>query len=280
MIHVGAGKRLQILFYLIVVVTLFLQIYPLCWVIFSSLKDASELAGKSAFALPSRLYLGNYLTALLKSKIPNYYINSIVIAAGTLLGIIGLGAPASFAISKIQFRHNEKVLTFFLAGIMVPAFACLIPMFQIYNKIGLRNTYWALMLPQIGFSLPMCIYLYTGYMRFIPNSLYEAAIIDGASNLQIFLKIFFPMIKNSTLTIVIFNFMGIWNEFMFANTFLTDTSMRTLPVGLNDFIGDYGRVDWGSTYAAIVLAILPTLIVYFFLNKYIMTGMAAGAIKE
>jgi raffinose/stachyose/melibiose transport system permease protein len=117
-------------------------------------------------------------------------------------------------------------------------------------------------------------------MRFIPNSLIEAAIIDGAGNFQIFMRIMFPMAKNSTITVIIFNFVNIWNEFTFANTFMTSTIMKTLPVGLNDFVGFMGRRDWGGTFAAIVLAVMPTIIVYFILNKHIMAGMAAGAIKE
>jgi raffinose/stachyose/melibiose transport system permease protein len=250
------------------------------WVLMSSFKSGIDIASNPPYSFPSAIYWGNYTRAILESRLINYYVNSIIVALGTLLGIIVLAAPAAFAISKIPFKFNEWVLSFFLFGIMIPVFACLIPMFQIYNKMGLRNTYLSLILPQVGFSLPMCIYLYTGYMKFIPNSLSEAAIIDGASNFQIFLRIIFPMAKNSSLTIVIYNFVNIWNEFTYANTFMTKGSMKTLPVGLNDFIGEMGRRDWGATFAAIVLAILPTLVVYFFLNKYIMAGMAAGAVKE
>ena len=103
--------------------------------------------------------------------------------------------------------------------------------------------------------------------------------IDGASNLTIFTKLIFPMAKNSTITIVIFNFVNVWNEFTFANTFMTKSDMKTLPIGLNDFVGEMGSRDWGATFAAIVIAVLPTLIVYFFLNKSVMEGMAAGALK-
>jgi raffinose/stachyose/melibiose transport system permease protein len=259
---------------------LFLQIYPVFWVFISSFKTPGDLASRAPYSFPSGFFINNYVRALLQSRLPNYFLNSVITAVGTLIGIIFLGAPAGYAISKIPFKHNEKMLSFFLFGIMIPSFACLIPMFQIYNVFKLRNTYLALILPQVGFGLPMCIYLYTGFMRFIPDSLSEAAIIDGATNFQIFMRIIFPMAKNSTLTIIIFNFVNIWNEFTYANTFMTRAIMKTLPVGLNDFIGEMGRREWGPTFAAIIIAISPTLIIYFFLNKYVMTGMAAGAIKE
>jgi raffinose/stachyose/melibiose transport system permease protein len=276
----GIGGALSFLFYLVCITVLFLQIYPVFWVLVSSFKTPGELMTKAPYAFPSGFYPGNYIRALLQSRLPNYFINSVITAIGTLFGIIVLGAPAAYAISKIPFKHNERLLSFFLFGIMIPSFACLIPMFQMYNMFKLRNTYFSLILPQVGFGLPMCIYLYTGFMRFIPDSLSEAAIIDGASHGQIFMRIVFPMAKNSTLTIVIFNFVNIWNEFTYANTFMTKGIMKTLPVGLNDFIGEMGRREWGPTFAAIIIAVAPTLIVYFFLNKYVMAGMAAGAVKE
>ena len=278
--HLSTSKSLRTFFYIILIVVLVLQTYPLFWVVSSSFKTAEDMAYLPPYAMPTGLYLGNYVKAIFQSDLIRYFLNSTIVAVGVLFGIILLGAPAAYAISKIKFKQSERLLNFFLLGIMVPIFVCLIPMFQIYNGIGLRNTYLSLMLPQIGFSLPMCIYLYTGYMRFVPDSLLEAAAIDGATNLRMFFSIMFPMAKNSTITIVIYNFVNIWNEFTYANTFMTKNIMKTLPVGLNDFVGEMGRRDWGATFAAIVFAILPTLIIYFFLNKNMMAGMAAGAIKD
>jgi raffinose/stachyose/melibiose transport system permease protein len=197
----------------------------------------------------------------------------------TLLLTILLGAPAAYAIEKLRFRGNTKVMAFFLLGIMIPIFVSLLPMFQIYNALGLRNTYLSLVLPQVGFSLPLCIYLYCGFMRYVPNSLMESAYLDGAGPFLVFRKIIFPMSRNTTITIITFNFIFIWNEFTFANTFMTSSRMKTLPLGLNDFVGLYGYTDWGATYAAIAVTIIPTLVLYFILNKSVIEGMAAGAVK-
>ena len=275
-----AGKKTRIAFLILIVFFVVLQSYPVFWVLTASLKTPEEIAGSAPYALPNGFYLGNYIKAFTQSNLVHYFMNSVAVALCTLLGIVVLSAPAAYAISKIQFKQNEKVLTFFLLGMMIPTFSCLIPMFQIYNKIGLRNTYWALVLPQIGFGLPMCIYLYTGFFKFMPDSLLEAAVIDGATMGTTFRKIVVPMAKNTTMTVLTYNFVFVWNEFTYANTFISSSDMKTLPIGLNDFVGQFGRVDWGSTFAAIVISILPTLIVYFILNRNIIEGMAAGAVKS
>lgn len=273
-------KMLRIIFYLLIFIIVIIQIYPIFWVVCSSFKTPEEMTYTAQYSIPSGFYMGNYISALTISNIPRYFLNSVIVAACTLIGIVLLGCPVAFVISKVKVSYANGLLGFFLFGMMIPVFACLIPMFQIYNQIGLRNTYWALIIPQVGFGLPMCIYLYTGFFRFLPDSLLEAAIIDGAGMGTVFGKIVVPMAKNTTMTVLTYNFVFVWNEFTYANTFISSSEMKTLPIGLNDFVGQFGRVDWGSTFAAIVISILPTLIVYFILNKNIIEGMAAGAVKS
>ena len=257
-----------------------IQIYPIFWVICSSLKTPDEMTYTAQYALPSGFYLGNYISALTTSHIPRYFLNSTVVAVLTLIGIVILGCPVSFVISKVKVRYANALMGFFLFGMMVPVFACLIPMFQIYNAVGLRNTYWALVIPQVGFGLPMCIFLYTGFLKFMPDSLLEAAVIDGASMWTTFRKIVVPMAKNTTMTVLTYNFLFVWNEFYLCKYLYFLNRNEDASGGLNDFVGQFGRVDWGSTFAAIVISILPTLIVYFILNKNIIEGMAAGAVKS
>lgn len=280
MIRSKKNIMLRIIFYVVILVFVVVQIYPIFWVVCSSLKTPDEMRYTAQYALPSGFYLGNYISAFTISSIPRYFINSTVVAVLTLIGIVLLGCPVAFVISKVRIKHADALMGFFLFGMMIPIFACLIPMFQIYNALGLRNTYWALVIPQVGFGLPMCIYLYTGFFKFMPDSLLEAAVIDGAGMGTVFGKIVVPMAKNTTMTVLTYNFVFVWNEFTYANTFISSSDMKTLPVGLNDFVGLFGRVDWGSTFAAVVISILPTLIVYFILNKNIIEGMAAGAVKS
>ena len=277
--QLSISARAKVLIYIVVILVVIITCYPIFWVVCSSIKTADEIAFRPPYTLPGSLFLGNYIKAITQSPLIRYFTNSVIVAACTLVLLVLVGSLAAFPISKMRFKQADGVMSYFLFGIMIPMFVCLVPMFQIYKVLGLRNTYASLVIPQIGFGLPICIYLYVGFMRYIPNSLCEAAMIDGASNLTIFTKLIFPMAKNSTITIVIFNFVNVWNEFTFANTFMTKSDMKTLPIGLNDFVGEMGSRDWGATFAAIVIAVLPTLIVYFFLNKSVMEGMAAGALK-
>ena len=266
------------IFYIVLITVALIQIYPFFWVVTSSLKTNADLA-RAAYLLTSEIFIGHYKEAL-QSDLLKYFFNSMVVAVSVLFFLVIISAPAGYALSKMKFRYNEKVMTFFLLGMMIPAFACLIPMFQFYNMLKLRNTYWALIIPQVGFGLPVCIYLYKNFMSRIPDSLTEAAEIDGAEHAYILGKIIFPMSKNITVTILTFNFVNIWNEFTYANTFMSSGKMKTLPVGLNDFVGEMGGVNWGATFATITLSMLPTLIIYAVLNKQVIEGMTAGAIKS
>ena len=266
--------------YFVLVMFAVFQVYPVIWVILSSIKTDQELILNASYSLPSSFYFGNYLKALESSNIPRAFINSIIVAICTLTLEVCLDCPAAFAITKLRFKHGKKLLSFFLMGMMIPTFVCLIPMFKVYNTVGLRNSYMALILPQVGFGLPIGIYMYTSFMSFLPDSLLEAASIDGAAPFQVFTRIVIPMVKNTTITIITFKFIYVWNEFTYANTFMTEKAMKTLPITLKDFAGENGMVEWGPTYAAITMAILPTLILYFLLSKNVIEGMALGAVKS
>lgn len=267
------------LLYVLLALFALVQVYPILWVICSSLKDSQELINSASYALPKGFYLGNYVRALEVSSIPRAFVNSVIVAVLTLGMEVLLACPFAYALSKLKFKAGPKLFSFVLTGMMIPTFVCLIPMFRMYNMLGLRNTYFSLVLPQLGFGLPMSVYMYRSFMEYVPNSLLEAAEIDGATSWQSFIRIVVPMVKNATVTIVTYKFVYVWNEFTYANTFMTDRAMKTLPIMLKDFAGEYGMVDWGPTYAAITMAILPTLIIYFFLSKNIIEGMALGAVK-
>lgn len=273
------GRKTRGLVYAIIAVFVLVQIYPILWVTLSSLKSPDELADTLAYQPPKGLYLGNYVRAFATSGLLRYLINSTIVAVLTILVTVMVGAPAAFAIEKLRFRGADKVLSYLLVGLLVPSFAALLPLFEVFNKIGITDTYLALIIPQLAFNLPMCVYLYAGFMKEIPDSLLEAARIDGAGTWQIFSKIVMPLSRNTTVTVATYNFVFIWNEFVFANTFMVRSDMKTLPIGLNDFVGMYGQTDLGATYSAIVVSMIPTLILYFFLNRQVISGMVAGAVR-
>jgi len=270
------GKFFLIVF---VVCAVAFQIYPIFWIFMSSLKTSEDFITNPAYRLPEMLYFNNYIRVIFESGMPRFFLNSVIVASITLLALAFLGSLAGFALSKMVFKGKNIIFLFFMAGITIPIFVSLIPMFQIYNALGLRNTYISLILPQVGFGIPISMFLYMGFMDFIPSEMEESAYLDGATPFTVYRKIIMPMSTNATITVLTFNFVMVWNEYTFAHTFISQSAMRTLPIGLTDFLRGMGMRDWGQTFAAISVSILPTLIIYFILNDKIMGGMTAGAVK-
>jgi raffinose/stachyose/melibiose transport system permease protein len=264
--------------YLILFFALAIQSYPIFWIFMSSIKPAEEHITNPPYALPRVPTLNNYRN-LIHTPFFTYFKNSVVVVVVTLSGIVILGALAAYPLSKMEFRGRKIIKNFFLLGFMIPIFVSLIPMFSVYNTLGLKNTYWSLIIPQVGFSIPMAMYLYLGFLDSLPDSLIEAAYIDGAGSFQVFFRIVIPLLKNIMASIAIFNFVFVWNEFTFANTFISSAAMKTIPLGINDFVNSYGLRDWGLTFAVVSAAVLPTLVIFFILNKQVMAGMTAGAVK-
>lgn len=268
------------LFLIVVVAFLIIQVYPIIWMVLSSLKGPNEIKGVNPFTLPKNLFnIDNYINVWETSDISTYFVNSLIVTVIAIVLIVLLSSTAAFAIAKMKFKGSGFLMLLFLAGIMIPVHATLIPLFTLYNSLNILNTYTALILPQVGFALPISIYLFVGFYRYIPDEVLEAATIDGCNVFQIFFKIIMPLSKNTIVTVIAFNGIFIWNEFVFAKTFINDSKFKTLPVGLHDFIGQYGATNWGATFASMVIATLPVLIVYFILNKSIIEGMSLGATK-
>jgi len=270
----------RVLFYTFLLALLVYQLYPILWMIITSFKSPDDVQNRSPFSLPSPIFLENYINAFLKSNLILYFRNSLIVTVLTMFFVILLSALAGFAIEKLQFKGNRAILSYFLVGITIPIHITLIPLFIIYKNMGILSTWASLIFPQIGFCLPLSIYLFTAFFKYIPNTMFEAAVIDGANIPKSFWFIYFPLSKNTIMTVATVNFISVWNEFIFANTFILDQSKKTIPVGLKDFVGYYGKVDWGATFAAVAMTLLPSMIIYFIFNKSIIEGMVAGAVKE
>ncbi len=271
----SAGK---IVIAMLVLVFLVIQVYPVAWVLIASLKPTPELAS-SPFSLPRAATLQNYVKVLGDGKIVNYMLNSLQVTGISLVLIVFLGSTVAYALSKFGFRLTKKLYAFFTFGIMIPVQITLIPLFIFYSKAGILNTGFSLVLPQVGFALPLAVMLFTSFYSFIPNEIIEAAVIDGCSSARIYFQIVFPLGKNTVVTVASMYFILIWNDFIFANTFISDNAAKTVALGLKDYVGAFGNVDWGSTFAAIALSILPPMIIYFILNKKVTAGMTMGATK-
>lgn len=258
---------------------LVLQVYPVFYIVTSSMKTPEEFNTLAPYQMPGSFNLSNYVNVLTNSSILTYFKNSVIIVIFVLAFLLVFSSMAGFALSKIDFKGKKFLLGFFLLGLMLPMQVALIPLFTIFSKLNLLNTYAAIILPQLAFSLSYSIQLFYSFNKFLPNDVIEAAIIDGCSPMGAFIKIVCPMSKNSILTVATMQGVFCWNDFINAYTFTRSTTMKTIPLGLNDFVGMYGLTDWGSTFAMIVLTVLPTFLFYFATSKYMLGGLTSGAVK-
>lgn len=271
-------KIVKIVFAVFIILFLIIQIYPVIWLFIASVKPSVELAS-APFALPKLVTFENFVKVLSDGKIGTYMWNSLKVTGISLLLIVVLSATAGYALSKFKVKGTKKIYSFFTFGIMVPVQITLIPLFIFYSDMGILNTSFSLILPQVGFALPLSVMMFVNFYDFVPNELIEASIVDGCSPYRTFLQIVFPLARNTVITIASMYSILIWNDFIFANTFISDTEAQTVALGLKDYVGAFGNVDWGSTFAAIAISILPPLVIYFALNKWVTAGMTMGATK-
>lgn len=269
---------IKIVFVILILVFLVIQIYPVIWLFIASVKPTVELASEP-FAFPKTVTFENFVNVLSDGKIGMYMWNSLKVTGLSLILIVVLSSTAGYALSKFRMRGKKQIYSFFTFGIMVPVQITLIPLFIFYSNVGILNTSMSLVLPQVGFALPLSVMMFVSFYEFVPNELIEAAIVDGCSPFRTFIRIVFPLARNTVITIASMYSILIWNDFIFANTFISETNAKTVAMGLKDYVGAFGNVDWGSTFAAIAISILPPLIIYFSLNKWVTAGMTMGATK-
>jgi raffinose/stachyose/melibiose transport system permease protein len=186
---------------------------------------------------------------------------------------------AAYAIRILGFRFSNGVLALFLIGIIVPIQVVLIPLFIAYRDIGILDSYQALIIPMVGFAMPVSVYLFVAFYSFIQHEILEAAVLDGSGPFSTFFRIILPMSVNTIVTVAFVNAVFIWNDFVFANTFIFSSERKTIPLGLQDFIGAMGATDWTATFAAVSITLVPLLLVFLVLNRAIIYGLEAGASK-
>lgn len=252
-------------------------IYPLIWLFLASFKTNQELY-VNTWGLPETFSLANYRDAIVVGGIFRYFGNSVIIAVVAVVVTAILATMASYAITRMDWKLSKAVYGLFLAGMMIPIYGLIIPMFSIFKRMGLLNTHAAVIIPQIALGFPMSIFIICGFMQSIPRELEEAAIIDGCSVSQCFQKIIIPISRSSVVTVMVVQFINVWNDLLLPRIFLTEQAKMTLPVGLTNFKAQYST-NYVGMIAAVILTIIPSIVVYIVLHKQIMEGMVAGAVK-
>ncbi|MCH3918292.1 MAG: carbohydrate ABC transporter permease [Spirochaetia bacterium] len=270
-------KILHLIGYVLFVCLAVANIYPLVFSLFCSLKGNLEIF-QSFMALPKHFRYQNYITAWKVGRIGRYFANTIFLAAMTIVLSAAVGSLASYILSRFRFHSKNFVYFFFIAGLMIPMQAVLIPLSYLLGKLGAMNKYSVLILLFTGFCLPMTIMIITSYMKSIPRELEESAVMDYANTVQIFMLIIFPLIQPAIISVSIFNFIQVWNNLLFPLIFISDSSKGTISMGLLSFFGEFST-NYSASMAGICLTTIPVVIAYLFFQEKIENGIMSGALK-
>ena len=273
---IGVGRVIQII---IIVLICAIDIYPIFWMLTASLKQSYEWSAKPAFALPDGFYWQNYVDARNRGHMNIFFKNSLIDTLVSLIFIVIFACTVGFALTKMRWKGRKFLDKYFQLGIMVPVATALIPLFQIFNRSSLYNTSTSLIISYIAFGLSLSIYLVTGYLRSFPDEIMEAAVIDGCGIYKLMFYVVGPLMKNAIVTVLVLQFFFKWNDLLFSMTFVSDTKLKTIQTGLLYFSDEFGSKNWGAIFASISMSIIPMLILYIVLNKTIIEGMTAGAVK-
>ncbi|MEH7518592.1 carbohydrate ABC transporter permease [Priestia megaterium] len=250
--------------------------YPLLWMIISSFKSTDEIFTHS-WSMPHTWLIENYVTAW-KSGISSYFLNSVIVTGASCFLTVLVSALGAYGLSRFEFQGKAFVLIICLGGLMLSPQVSLIPLYSIIQKLGIYNTHLALILPYVAYRIPLTILLIRAYFLSIPKELEEAARLDGCTSLGILFRIFIPMSTPILLTTTILTAYYTWNEFMFAIIFIDDDSLRTIPAGLMQF-RDALQTDWGVLLAGLTISAAPIVMLFLFMQKYFIRGIANGSVK-
>ena len=274
----GKERILAILRWILIIFFAVYTLFPLIWLILSSLKTNFEFQAMSPFALPKVPQWQNYVNALKVAGLGRMLLNSVIVGlAATAVNVI-IASMGAYCISRFRFKGRERIFTLFTAGILVPLNALMVPYFVIINKLGLYNTYGGMILLYCAIGIPMSTFLIRGLMDSVPMELEEAAYIDGCGFFGRFFYLILPLSRTGIVTAATFEFLTCWNEFVFANLIVSSEKLRTVQVGIRYFTNQFST-DYVSMYAAIVISIIPSILGYILFQEQIIAGMTSGAVK-
>lgn len=265
----------RVVLYIYAVVVLF----PMIWTVYTSFKSSTEFYN-NPWSLPKQWNFTNYISAFKKANMGVYFVNSIIITALSLLLIIIVSLLAAYAIARFDSKVTRFLNNLFMGGLFVPSTLILIPLFLLLNQFSLLDKYSGLIVVYVAFSLSFSIYVMVGFLKSIPKDYEEAAYLDGCSYFGALNRVMIPMAKPAIVTVAIFNFISLWNEYIFALVIISSDAKKTLPVGLANLsqVQKYST-DWGTLFAGLVIVMVPTIVFYALLQKKLIAGLNVGGLK-
>jgi raffinose/stachyose/melibiose transport system permease protein len=269
----------QLWLYLIAIFFAIIFGYPLIWMVYSSFKTTREMV-QDVWALPSHVTFTNYQDLLMHSSFTHYFQNSLIVVMVSVPMLTLISAMAAYVFARIPFRGRSLLFYIFLAGMMIPIHVTLIPLYVTLRDLNWMNKLNALIVPFIGFNLPISIFILRDFFSQIPVELEEAARIDGCSTLRIFWSIILPLSKPALVTVAILSTVSAWNEYLFAMVFVgANNDAYTLPLGVLSMVSGLGVTHFDRMFSVLTLAALPVLLFYFLAQRQIIKGITAGAVK-
>ena len=264
--------------YLSLTIIVVLYSLPGLGVIISSFKTTEEISRGGLWSVPTQFNFDNYDEAWNNGNVRTYMVNSFLVTIPATFSSIAIGLLSGYVFSKLPFRGSEWLFVFVVAGMFFPPQIVLIPLFRLFNTIGLYDTLWPMIIVHTAFGLPICTLLMRNFFSAIPTALRDAAVIDGANEGQVLLRVFLPLSLPAVAVLATLQFTWIWNDFLWPLIFTQSDSMRTVMVGLVTLKGQYS-VAWGVQGAMAIIASVPTLVIFIFFQRYFIQGMTLGAVK-
>ncbi|MDU7337747.1 MAG: carbohydrate ABC transporter permease [Clostridium sp.] len=266
--------------FLILLLTAFVFIIPFLWTFLTSLKTNDEIYAATLTILPTKVTFDHYIKVVTQmGDFLKYFRNSVVVSLWSVLATVVFSASMGYAFSKMNFKFKNFYLGFVLFILTLPYVIYLIPIYIMESKMDLIDTSWGLILPYIATNLPMSVFIMRGQFNNVPNTLGEAATIDGCNNWQVFSKIMLPVVKPGVATVIIFTFINVWGEFTYGRTLTATSKAQTLPVGITFLRDEAASWQYGTLTATIILSLIPLLIIFLSMQKYFISGIMEGALK-
>ncbi len=256
-----------------------LVILPMIWLLYSSFKTDQEIFF-APWAFPEALQWGNFERAWVAVHIGQYFVNSMKVVVPSLVLTLALSSMTAYILARFRFPGNRGLFYMFMAGMLFPIFLALVPLFFLAKELQLLNSFLGLTLVYTAYSLPFTIFFLTGFFKTLPSELHEAALIDGANEYQVFFRVMLPLAQPGLVTMAIFNFLGMWNQYILPLVLMSERENYVLPQGLSFMLHQqYYKSDWSALFAALTIIMVPTLMVYVVFQNQIQKGVTVGALK-
>lgn len=275
----GGDRGVMGVAHIVLAIWAVIVIFPMLWTLMSSFKTNTGIFS-SPFELPAGAYIENYVTAWTQHGIGGYFLNTVIVVGGALFLVMLLGAMCSYILARYEFPGRMGIYYMMLAGLTFPVFLAIVPLFFVMENFGIRNTLPGLIIVYVSFALPFTVFFLYAFFRSLPVEMSEAAQVDGAGHWRTFFSVMLPMAVPGMASVAIFNFLGLWNQYLLPVALNTNRDNWVLSQGIASFVGSAGyRTDYGAMFAAVVITVIPVLIVYVIFQRRLQGSVAAGTMK-